>query len=60
MVSKDGIFVNQSKMDTIQDWPQLTNLSAIRNFYGLASFYMQFIPHFSTIIMPITNCMKGE
>ena len=38
VVSKDGISIDQSKVDPIRDWPQPMTLSAIRSFHGLTSF----------------------
>ena len=40
VVSKDGISVDQSKLDAIRDWPTPTTLSAIRSFHGLVSFFI--------------------
>lgn len=54
----EGLKVDKSKVEEIQQWPKLRTLTKARSFHGLASFYRQFILHFSNIMTPITDCMK--
>ena len=38
VVSKDGVMVDPSKIETVKNWVRPTNVSEIRSFVGLSSF----------------------
>ena len=50
--------VDPSKIETVKNWVRPTNVSKIRSFVGLASYYRRFVKGFSFIASQLMNLTK--
>jgi hypothetical protein len=57
-ISKEGIFIDPSKVQEVMDWKPPTSVDQIRSFLGLAGYYRQFISNFSRIAKHMTELLK--
>jgi len=58
MVSAQGIDPQEEKIKSIQDWPVPKCVRDVRAFFGLASYYREFIKNFATIAEPLSALTK--
>ena len=58
MVSGNGISVDPAKVEAVSNWSRPTNVSEIRSFLGLASYYRRFVEGFSKLASPLTQLTR--
>jgi hypothetical protein len=58
VVTPQGIEVDSSMVEAIQDWPTPTTVTQIWSFLGLAGFYHRFVRDFSSIAAPLHELTK--
>jgi hypothetical protein len=58
VVSTTGIEVDEEKVKAIKEWPMPKNITEVRSFHGLASFYRLFFKDFSTLTAPLIKVIK--
>ena len=52
--------MDPKKVKAILEWPTLENVSEVRSFHGLASFYKKIIKNFSVVCNAMTETMRGD
>lgn len=60
VISREGVTVDSSKIEAVQDWAQPKNASEICSFLGLAGYYRRFVKDFSRLASPLTKLTRKE
>jgi hypothetical protein len=60
IIDGKGSRPDPSLIKKIVEWPTPRNITEVRGFVNLASHYRKYIPHFSDIVLPLTDLMKGS
>ena len=59
-VNKDGQFPEASKLKSIANFPIPKNITGVRSFIGLCSYYRKFIKDFAVLAKPLTTLTKND
>ena len=57
-MSLKGIRIEDKRIETVKQWPELQSIQDIQVFFGFANFYRQFIQRFSWIAAPLILMLK--
>ena len=58
VVSKDGVSVDPSKIESVLNWERPKSVFEIRSFLGLAGYYRRFVQDFSRLAAPMTRLTR--
>lgn len=58
VVTKEGVHVDQKKIEAVLAWPVPINIKQLRGFLGLIRYYRKFVARYSQITFPLTGLLK--
>ena len=60
VVSSEGVSTDPEKVEAIQNWKVPHDLTDVRSFLGLCSYYRRFVPKFSEVAKPLTKLTEKD
>lgn len=59
-ISGHGVEMDNSKVQSVLDWPVPTSIKQLRGFLGLTGYYRRFIKNYAAIASPLTALLKND
>jgi len=59
VVSESGIATDPAKVQAVQEWPTPVNVTEVRSYIGLCSYYRRFVKDFATVAGPL-HALTGK
>ena len=59
-LSKEGLQVDERKIEAVKRFPRPKNVKNIRQFMGLANYYSKFINNFAKMAKPLTKLLQKD
>ena len=60
VISNRGIQPSESKVEAIQDAPPPTNVTELKAFLGLLSYYRKFLPNLNSVLEPLNELLQKQ
>ena len=60
IVNKNGVKVDARKLEAVAEWPIPRNVTEVKRFLGLASYYRRFIANFAEIAKPLHKLTEKD
>jgi len=58
IIGENGVQVHQEKIRAILEWPTPRNVTELRSFLGLCTYYRKFVKGFSQLTTPLIDLTK--